>query len=310
MATLGSYYIDGPTLASATAVFTDAAMTTPAPDGWYADGTSVREQIGGFLGIVQTCPSCTFPCGSGINTSGNQGIDTLAFNTGNSTGCTIIYFEPFGIPDGIRAQYRGFTWNELTSPTYGFLASTASPNNYTFVGNTANDCGIAAALGGGGYSGQDEYVWDGASFVLQGPFGVVTGAAGDVQLTAGQPGYCTLYIPKPTSTPEDATIEIFGPCSGTAFNVEINCPVQLTGVPTSGLSPADCNTAPMANTYYNVPNRGGTAGEPALNEFFVRDVYGLNKVVAGDYTIDPPSGRKEITVDVNGVITSIAACPP
>lgn len=310
MATLGSYYIDGPTLASATAVFTDAALTISAPDGWYSDGTTVRQQIGGVLSIVQTCPSCTFPCGSGINTSGNEGIYTIDFNTGNSTGCTIIYFEPFGIPDGIRAQYRGFTWNELTSPTYGFLASTASPNNYTFVGTTADDCGIAAALSGGGYSGQDEYVWDGASFVLQGPFGVVTGAAGDVQLTAGQPGYCTLYIPKPTSTPEDATIEIFGPCALTAFNVEINCPVELTGVPTSGLSPADCNTAPMANTYYNVPNRGGTAGEPALNEFFVRDVYGLNKVVAGDYTIDPPSGRKEITVDVNGVITSIAACPP
>jgi hypothetical protein len=58
MATLGSYYIDGPTLATATAVFTDAAMTTPAADGWYSDSTSVREQISGVLSIVQTCESC------------------------------------------------------------------------------------------------------------------------------------------------------------------------------------------------------------------------------------------------------------
>jgi hypothetical protein len=32
------YYLNGPSLASATAVFLDAAMTTCAPDGFYSDG--------------------------------------------------------------------------------------------------------------------------------------------------------------------------------------------------------------------------------------------------------------------------------
>ncbi len=35
MATLGSYYIDAPTFDLATAVFTDAALSTCAPDGFY-----------------------------------------------------------------------------------------------------------------------------------------------------------------------------------------------------------------------------------------------------------------------------------
>ena len=54
----GTYYIDGPTLATATAVYTDSATLIPAADGWYSDGTISREQTNGELGIVQTCPTC------------------------------------------------------------------------------------------------------------------------------------------------------------------------------------------------------------------------------------------------------------
>ncbi len=53
MATFGNYYIDAPTLAGATAVFTDVEMTIAAPDGYYSDGTTVRQQVGGLFG--NTC---------------------------------------------------------------------------------------------------------------------------------------------------------------------------------------------------------------------------------------------------------------
>tara|TARA_B100002019_G_C21263017_1_gene597789 strand:- start:1312 stop:2238 length:927 start_codon:yes stop_codon:yes gene_type:complete len=308
MATLGNYFIDAPTLAGATAVFTDADMTILAPDGFYSDGTTVREQIGGLLSISVVCPSCVLPCGTGVNATGNAGVYELSFSAGSNVGCTIIYFEPFSIPDAIRVQYNGATFNELTSPSFGYLASSASPNNYTFIGDTADDCGIAAQLAGGGYSGLNQYVWNGASFDLIGTGGTVTGAAGDVQLTAADPLFSTLYVPKNNVTPEIMTVEMVGVCGSTAFNVEINCPVQLTGVPTSLLGGACVDELP--NTYYNVPNRGGTAGEPALREFFVQDPFGNSRVSAGPYVINPPSGKKEITVDVNGVITSISSCPP
>lgn len=306
MATLGNYFINGPTLAQATAVFIDAALTTCAPDGFYSDGATVRQQSGCVLGIVQTCPACLTPCNQAINAGGNDGLFNVAFATGTDTGCVIIYFDPAGVPDGIRATYNGQTFNELTSPQFGYLASTDSPNHFTFIGSQGSDCGIGAQLAGGGYSGLNVRNWDGTQFVLVGTNGQVTGGAGDVQLTAGQPGYSTLYIPKPNATPDGFAIEMFGPCGGTVWAVEINCPVKLTGVPT-GIQGSDCLSGTV-QLGYNVPNRGGTAGEPALREFYCTDENGSNRFAAGTYRIGPPSGNKVITVDANGVIINIQSC--
>ena len=307
MPTLGNYFIDGTSLSNASAVFDTAALTTKAPDGFYSDGAIVREQVGGFLTFQTVCPSCTFPCGQAINAGGGSGVFELTFGTGNSVGCTIVYFNPQSVPDGIRVLYDNNTFNELTSPTYGYLASN-NANNYTFIGATANDCNppIGQTLDAGGYSGLDERQWNGSNFDLVGTSGTVTGTSGDVVLTAAAPGYSTLYIPKNVATPEDFTVQITGVC-GTAWQVEINCPVLLTGVPTSQLN-GQCDDE-KPNTYYNVPNRGGTAGEPAVREFFVTDAYGNNRAAQGSYTIDPPSGQKQIDVDANGVIISMINCP-
>lgn len=59
MATSSTYYLNGPSLGSSTAVFLDAALTTLSPDGFYSDGIIVREQVGGVLLPQQTCDSCT-----------------------------------------------------------------------------------------------------------------------------------------------------------------------------------------------------------------------------------------------------------
>lgn len=307
MPTLGNYFIDGTSLSNASAVFDTAALTTKAPDGFYSDGAIVREQVGGFLTFQTVCPSCTFPCGQAINAGGGSGVFELTFGTGNSVGCTIIYFWPQSVPDGIRVLYDNNTFNQLTSPQFGYLASN-NANNYTFIGATGSDCNppIGQTLDAGGYSGLDERQWNGSSFDLVGTSGTVTGTSGDVVLTAGSPGYSTLYVPKNVATPEDFTVQITGVC-GTQWNVEINCPVLLTGVPTSQLNGGCDDEKP--NTYYNVPNRNGTAGEPAVREFFVTDAYGNNRAAQGSYTIDPPSGQKQIDVDANGVIISIINCP-
>jgi len=57
------FYINGPSLASATAVFLDAALTICAPDGFYSDASVVREQVGCILLPENTCPTCcSDPC--------------------------------------------------------------------------------------------------------------------------------------------------------------------------------------------------------------------------------------------------------
>ena len=62
MATAGLYYIDTFNFADATAVYTDAALTTFAPDGFYQmGGETAREQISGVLKPAEPCPSCVKP---------------------------------------------------------------------------------------------------------------------------------------------------------------------------------------------------------------------------------------------------------
>lgn len=55
MATGLTCYFDGPTLSAATAVYTDINLTVLAPDGFYSDGTIVREQVSGVLEPQSIC---------------------------------------------------------------------------------------------------------------------------------------------------------------------------------------------------------------------------------------------------------------
>lgn len=68
--TQAAYYLDGPTFASATGVFTDEALTVAAPNGYYSQSGLVRQQISGVLQSQQSCPGC------GIEVSLCYDIDT------------------------------------------------------------------------------------------------------------------------------------------------------------------------------------------------------------------------------------------
>ena len=94
MATSSNYYIDTATFATATAVFTNQSLTVLAPDGTYRFGTTTRQQSGGVLLASQACPSCTIPCGSPINGSGQTGIYTINLSLGTATGAIVIRFDP------------------------------------------------------------------------------------------------------------------------------------------------------------------------------------------------------------------------
>ncbi len=59
MATLGNYYLNGPSLSTATGVFTDVELTTCAPAGWYSDGVISRQLVGCKLLDQQNCPDCS-----------------------------------------------------------------------------------------------------------------------------------------------------------------------------------------------------------------------------------------------------------
>ena len=70
----------------------------------------------------------------------------------------------------------------------------------------------------------------------------------------------------------------------------------------------DCLAGDLPNLYFNVPNRGGTAGDPQLHEFLCLDANGSTRAPANAYVIEVGGVRKKVVVDANGVITLVGVC--
>ena len=311
MSVPGTYYLNGPTLETATSVFTDADLTTCAPDGFYSDGVIARQQIGCLLTAIQTCPSCVLPCTTTISASGGTGIYEVSFDTVGDLGATLIYFNPQSIPDGVRATLGSATVNELTAITDGYHAS-ATVGNYTFVGNSSNDCGLAAQLNASPITNLDVFIYTQTGFpaLPDSTTGVVSGTGTDVSLSSStNPSWLTLVVPKIDNSFTTVLVEIAGLCGSTGWDLEVNCPRALTGTPITTVGTSDCTETVFPDTVYVAPNRNGTDGCPEINEFAFADSNGVNKYPAGQYTINPTCGKSRITIDANGVISAIVACP-
>jgi len=311
MAQLNQYYLDGTTLLTSTSVFDDAALTVVATDGWYSDSTNFRQLINGILGPVVDCPSCQTNCGTVLSLSGSNGLYQLDYNLGTDLGAIIVYFNPQSVVDGIQAKLGSKIVNKATSPQFGFVGSGS---RYNFLGDQSSTgaADIGPTLDLGGYSNQDFYLANSSGNFPATPTnqnGTVNGTSADVNTTAGPPNYCTLVIPRTDYTDSSITLLIFGPPgTSTGWNLEVECPVLLTSTP-SGNKDVNCEqTTTFPNLIYVAPNYNGTAGEPALHEFAFRDASGVTQQGAGNYVINPPSGKKQIAVSVNGVITSVTPC--
>jgi len=311
MATLGTFFLDGPTLETSTTVFTDATLTTAAADGWYSDGVNYRQQINGILGPVVACPSCVTPCGSALAFNGANGLYEITYGIGTDLGAIIVYFNPQSVVDGISCVYGNVVYNTATSPNFGFLGS-GSIYNFLGASNATGANNIGPTLDAGGYTGQDFYLADANGNFPNTPTnsnGVVTGSSADVNLTPNTgPGAVTIVIPRTTVGFTSITLRVFGPPGAvTAWSATVNCPVALTPTPISNPN-VDCGNASFPNTVYVAPNISGTAGSPAVNEFAFQDENGEIGYPAGDYQINLGASTALITIDVNHVITAYNPC--
>jgi hypothetical protein len=298
------YYLDGNTLADSTAVYTDAGLTTCAADGFYSDGTIVRELSVCLLLPAQTCPSCNIPCGNTITYLGTDGLYNVAVNVGGTpadVGAIVITFVPRGVPDGIKVSYNGNTYNELSAQFDGYHASTVA-TNFTFVGNTANDCGISGSI----YV-LDEYNYSfvDSDFIATGNTESVTVAAGDVSLSAGIPLDCIMVVPKVTAGPSNLDVSIASPCGTSNFNIEVACPRLLTAISSTSVYETKleaCAVDPSINIY-NVPVNGsyGTIG---LYDWVFYDDYGQGIADDGFYKLS----TGDVIEVQNGVVIQISTC--
>lgn len=304
MATSSTYYLDAPSLSSATVVYSNAALTTVAANGFYSDGAIVREQVSGVLLPQQTCPSCSVPCGGTISASGGQGIYYLDTNLGTNTGAVVIEFDPFGVPDGISAVYNSVVYNGVSSPLFGWLQG--SPGLATYIGSTGQDCGIVA---GSPYT-LNEYEYDGSNFVSLGTTTSVSVSPGQMDLTASGPGNTIMVIPKTSASPSILSISFIGPCSGTAFDISVACPAALPSFASSTVNASSvlaCADA-IDQTYY-VAYVTGSTGVLGLYDLVFSDSNGEFKLASGYYKTNVAGINDWYQVDSNGVIIAFGSCP-
>ena len=306
-----TYYLNGTTLENSTAVFDDDELTICSADGFYSDGTIVREQVSCLLLPIVQCPECLTPCGSSsiVGSSTVARLFTLNVDLGNAVsdvGAVIIKFAPGSTPVGIKATYNGVLYNKVSSPLDGYHGSTV-PNSYTYLGNDADGC---VPVAGNLYSNIPIYNHvDGTGFVDTGNTQSITPQAGELSLTtAAVPGTTVMVVPKLTADPQAILLEFANltACPTNSFGVIVECPTLLTGY-SSSLGAADFPTAcgyTIGSTFYNAPV-SGTAGNPAVNDWVFQDAYGQYPLAQGFYKIN---ATEYIEVDANGVVEDRANC--
>lgn len=305
MATNETVFLNGPTLSSSTAVFTDAALTTCAPDGFYSDGSVVREQVDCVLLPPVICPSCTTPCNTNIIGEGSEGVYYIDTNTGSNLGAIVVRFQPLSVPDGIIAELGANSYNGMSSQNYGWLQGTVGFP--TYVGQTSADCGIVA---GSPHVDIPTFEYKQSGFVDTASPQTVTVVSGQLDLTTNAPGMCTMVIPKTSNAYSILNTYIYGLCVGTSFSIEIECP-QVLPTWQGSIGWATGDGACLLNTsvqYYYV-HVNGSGGVLGLYDMVFSDPNGEFPLSAGFYNTGAMSpSYRWIQVDANGVIISFGIC--
>lgn len=301
-------YINSSNFLTATAVYNDINLTTLASDGYYQFGGNYRQQLSGVLGPVVLCDSCTpdaITCGVGVNPpGGGTGLYDLTFNSGDTAadvGAIVIYFNPAGVPDGLRVLYDGVYYNAVSSPTNGRIQSTSGvSDSFTLLGNS-NVCvpTLPNTSNYNYYNGFTGTTWNPGTPTIKS----VTLNVGDNQY-GGASEFSTLVIPKPNQTPANVTVQVLGPCSGTAWSIEVDCPAALPSFTSSSNQSTSTDCATADQTHYFANNFLGTNTLPVVHNWVFSDSNGANVLSNGNYVM---SDNNVITV-TGGVIDSIVPC--
>ena len=324
----GTYYFDGINFSQATSIYTDAALTTLAVNGWYSQNGIVRQQLNGVLLNAQPCDECTVPCGSGIAANfAGTGHFNADVDLANTNGATIIYaWMGSSIPDGIITNYNSINYNRLTCKNNhngvviteqdGTVVDYSGFNNQgtnlpTYVGSNSNSP-VGSTTGVTNYN----YV-NPTGYQTLGTTRTISAVNTQVGTTANGSPVFTMVVPKTLTSVTNCNIKIFAPINGTVFNWQIACPVSLPSFQGSALS---ANTTCLANTvtYYFIQNATGTTlpfsidtnATPEVGNFVFLDVNGSTY-------INDSSTIKYIIIDLtfalgirNGVVVSIQSCTP
>jgi hypothetical protein len=299
------YYINAPTLSAATAVYTDAAMTTCAADGYYAEGPIVRQQVGCVLLPAEECPLCEINCNSASwENPVNKGVYYFNVKLSTTTGPVVINFNPSSQPNGIEVTFDSTVYNTVVSPLFGALSAPAGLP--VFIGLDTEDCGIV------GTHTLEEYALRTDGMHDLGTTDVVNVLSTQMQLTWSAPGNCTMVIPKPNPTPTNLTVKVISPCEYDDFRINISCPnsssvYEIPGNSEGGPGELICGYPAGSIPYYVIPVNGdGT--ELGLYDFMYYDAACTIPLVDNYYlSAACPSPYQWFRIE-NGIIVEFGDC--
>jgi len=333
--TLATFYFDGTSFAQATSVYTDAALTTLAADGYYSNEVLVRQQLNGILLTATTCTTCSTPCGSGVSANlTGEGVASLDVNVANSIGAIIVY-GTYGsaLPDGQLATFNSQTYNRLTchnnhngktlQEQSGTIVDYAGLNNQgtglpTWVGSQSTDPT-------GNQTNIPNYVYNYTSnnFTNIGTTQNYSVASTQVGTTSNNPGATvfTMVVPKTDALVTNFNVTVFGNNYGgsnTVWNLRVNCPVSLpsfqgSNLTTNSTPPTSCQT--LSTAYYFAVNCATlgtpeTNTVPVLGNFVFEDQNG-STYVNDNSTIQYMTISGSVVLGIrNGVVVSTGTCSP
>lgn len=308
MPTLTTFYLNGPTLDTSTGVFLDAELTQCAPDGYYSDGVTVREQVGCELLPSDLCPFCGIDCDVSVSyIQDSAGVYYVPVELDASIGPVIIGVDFPNAPCGVSVLYDSVIYNQVVSPTFGYLAAPAGLD--TYVGDSIGDCGIVS---GSPYT-LNKYSLDStATFNPTGSTELINVLPSQMQTTLGAPGVCTIVVPKTAIAPTLLVLKIVSPCDVNTFNFSVPCPTARFPISYSssemvGSSLLVCFQL-ETSSFYVIPINGDgvTLG---LYDMVYSDVTCTAPLSDGYYLSSVcPSPNDWYRVE-NGIIVEFGVCP-
>ncbi len=311
MGVISDYYLNQATLASSTHVYTNEALTTPAPAGWYASDGLYRQVTGSsgqFVAGVFPCPSCASKCPQNlVGSLSGAGLYSFSVELSVGLGAVFVYFGPGDTPHGIRATLGTNVYNAVSATADGYHASDVI-GNATYLGNDADACSVGF-LAGAPYAAVTDYNFYDGSFYDTGNTSNVFLVPGDISFSSGvSPGACLMVVPKTTSPVATLLVEVVAPasCIGVAPSLQVQCATKLSGFEGTRVG-GSCGDS-FDNTYYNAPVTG-TAGTPGLYDWVFSDSNGQTTLDDGTYIFDVGAAGTPYTM-TNGIVTNVGtACP-